>query len=84
MTARVDAQELPLEQAQLVTKLMSDTSTPTAARTPAAGADRFSYELTIGEGARTRTFHWDETQVPDSVRPLLASLASRARPAPPT
>lgn len=79
MTARVAAHELPPEQAKLVAALLSEDSAPTAAERPAPGADRFSYELTLDDGDRTRTFHWPETEVPDHVQPLLASLTSRAR-----
>lgn len=82
MAANLDARELPADQAQAATALMGDASTPVGSSGPPPGADRFSYELTVDDGERKRTFHWDETQVPDHVQPLLATLASRAHPAP--
>ena len=83
MVARVDVRDLPVEQAQLVTELIGGDS-PAAASAPVGGADRFSYELRLDDGDRTRTFNWDETQVPDRLRPLLASLTGQASPAPPS
>ena len=84
MVARVDARDLPVEQAQLVTELIGGDSPPAAASAPVGGADRFNYELRLADGDRTRTFNWDETQVPDRLRPLLASLTGKASPAPPS
>lgn len=84
MTARVDARELPVELAQVVTRLMGDDSTRAPASRPAGGADQFSYDVTLDDGGRTRTLHWEEPEVPDDVRPLLTNLASRAHPAPPS
>lgn len=81
MTASIDAQDLPAEQAQLATELIASPPPP-----PGDGGgtpDRFSYELTLREGERTQTHRWGETQIPDSVRPLLADLTGRAKPAPP-
>ena len=83
MTATVDASELPTEQAEVLTQMVAQP--PVAAKpSPAHGAaDQFSYEVTLRDGQRTRTLHWTEADVPNEVRPILASLTQRARPAPP-
>jgi hypothetical protein len=39
--------------------------------------------VTLHDGQRTRTLHWTEAEVPDEVKPVLASLTVRAKPAPP-
>jgi hypothetical protein len=83
MTANVDARELSAEQAQLVAELMSPGTAPAPPPGGAGAPDRFSYELTVTDGERTRTYDWQEAEVPEAVRPLLASLGARARPAPP-
>ena len=83
MTATVDASELPTEQAETLTELVAQP--PVAAKaSPAHGvADQFSYEVTLRDGQRTRTLHWTDADAPDDVRPILASLSRRAKPAPP-
>ena len=83
VTATVDASELPAEQAETLTQLVAQR--PVAAKaSPAPGAaDQFSYEMTLRDGRRTRTLQWSEADVPDNVRPILASLTRRAKPAPP-
>ncbi len=79
MTASVDTKELAGEQAQLASALIEPSSTPAAAFSGAP--DAFSYQLPVNDGERTQTHHWAESEVPDALAPLLASLGSRARPA---
>ncbi len=84
MTATVDASELPTEQADTLTQLMAQRHVaPEAGGAPGA-ADQFSYDMTLHDGQRTRKLHWTEADVPDEVKPILASLTLRAKPAPPT
>jgi hypothetical protein len=84
MTATVEASELPTEQAEMLTQLMTKRPDAPAAGAAAPGAtDQFSYDVTLRDGQRTRTLHWTEAEVPDEVKPVLASLTVRAKPAPP-
>ncbi|MFE3293066.1 protealysin inhibitor emfourin [Rhodococcus sp. NPDC059234] len=83
MTASVDVQDLPLDQQQRVTALMTDPDGDTSSAGVGGVPDRFSYELAVSDGDRTWTHHWTESQVPEAVRPLLAALGDRAHPAPP-
>ncbi|APA99363.1 protealysin inhibitor emfourin [Nocardia seriolae] len=80
MTADVDVEDLPADQRRCVEALMTD------ARPASSGADgsadRFTYKIVISDGDRTWTHSWGETQVPEAVEPLLATLAERAHPAP--
>jgi hypothetical protein len=83
MTATVDASELPTEQAELLTQLMTQRPVAPAAGAAPGAADQFSYDVTLHDGQRTRTLHWTEAEVPDEVKPVLTSLTIRAKPAPP-
>jgi len=47
---------------------------------PSPGPDRFQYHLRLDDGQRQRAFSWNETQVPDEVRPLLSELTRLAHP----
>ena len=50
---------------------------------PAPGPpDAFGYELDVTRGARTRRLRFGELDMPESLRPLVALLRSRAKPAP--
>jgi hypothetical protein len=46
-----------------------------------AGPDRFQYRLSLSDGQRQREYTWNETQVPDEIRPLIGELTRRAHPA---
>lgn len=82
LVATMDAGDLPADQAEVVAGLLSDDPAPSAPAPPPPGADRFAYELRLDDGQRARTIHWDEPEVPEAARPLLASLVRRARPTP--
>lgn len=83
MTANVDTQQLPDEQAEVVAELAKPGSPPAAPANAGGPPDTFHYELTVHDGDHTRTHHWAANDVPDTVRPLLADLGRRAQPAPP-
>ena len=83
MTATVDASELPAEQAEMLTRLMTHGHVAPAAGGAPGAADQFSYDVTLHDGQRSRTLHWTEADVPEEVKPVLASLTVRAKPAPP-
>jgi hypothetical protein len=48
---------------------------------PVGPPDAFGYELEVTRGARTRTLRFGELDMPESLRPLVALLRSRAKPA---
>jgi hypothetical protein len=83
MVASVELHELPAEVAQIVSTLMTDP--PAWEGEPGRGGvpDGFSYELTIEDGDRTWTYHWEDPLIPDFVRPLLAALGTYVHPSPP-
>lgn len=83
MIASVDATDLPAEQARLVNALLTDPRAEPPTPSVGGAPDQFSYELTINNGDQTSTRRWEEAQVPEAVRSLLATLAERAYPAPP-
>jgi len=79
MVASLDASDLSADQQDLVaTLLAADSITPRTGRP--GGADQFSYQLEIHHGDRTVLHHWEEPDVPETVRPLLAALAHAAKP----
>ena len=80
MVASLDSTDLPADQQDLVaTLLAADSITPRMSRP--GGSDQFSYQLEIHHGDRTVRHHWEEPDVPETVRPLLAALAHAAKPA---
>ncbi|MEP7194650.1 MAG: protealysin inhibitor emfourin [Actinomycetota bacterium] len=80
MVATADTDDLPADQQDVVSRLLvEDLRGPGASRS--GGSDQFSYQLEIQHGDRTVRRHWKEPEVHESVRPLLASLARKARPA---
>lgn len=80
MVASADTAGLPVDQQDVVSRLLIEDLRGPGVRRP-GGADQFSYELEIQHGDTTVRRHWAEPEVPESVRPLLASLTSRAKPA---
>jgi hypothetical protein len=80
MVATVDSSDLPPDQQDVVSRLLTeDLRGPGASRSGAA--DQFSYLLEIQHGGRTVKRRWDEPEVLETVRPLLAGLTKAARPA---
>lgn len=80
MVATVDTVELSRDDQDLVATLLAgDLPGPGASRS--GGADQFSYQLDIHHGDRTTRHHWEEPEVPETVRPLLAALTRQAKPA---
>jgi len=83
LTAATSADQLPEGQAAELQTLLASAEAPHRSQGPgpgAAGADQFQYQLELDDGQRQRSFNWDETQVPDAVRPLLGALTRIARP----
>lgn len=84
VTATVTADELNEEQAAQLRGLLGP-GMPQKTRDPASGgggADRFQYELDLDDGHQHRSYTWDETDVPEAIRPLLTALTRLARPGP--
>lgn len=86
LAADTTAQGLPPDQAALVDRMLvggpSEPGADAAGRSSVGppAADGFDYELQVDDGDRSRTFHWSDTDVPDSVRPLLDAMRARATP----
>jgi hypothetical protein len=80
MVATVDSSDLPTDQQDVVSRLLTeDLRGPGMSGT--RGADQFSYQLEIQDGECTVRRHWEEPEVHEAVRPLLAALTRRAKPA---
>jgi hypothetical protein len=83
LTAATTADQLAGDHAAQVQRLLTQAqASPGASRAAAVpgGADTFRYELDLDDGQRRRSLAWDETQVPEELRPLLGTLTSLARP----
>jgi Emfourin len=82
MVASLDSADLPSDQQGLIASLLTPGASPKPDARQGGGADQFSYHLEIHQGERTVRHRWDEPDVPEMVRPLLAALVNEARPAP--
>jgi hypothetical protein len=75
-----DTEELSPAQGETIRALLAGPDSPPAS---APGApDRFAYELQLDDGRNRRVLRWQETAVPDGVRPLIAELTARSHPIP--
>jgi Emfourin len=54
-----------------------------AASLPPGPPDAFAYELDVARGGRTRRLRFGEHDMPESLRPLVGLLRSRANPSRP-
>jgi hypothetical protein len=81
MVATVDSADLPAEQQEVVSMLLTEDLRG-AGVSPPGGADQFSYQLEIQHGDSTVRRHWQEPEVHEKVRPLLVALTRQAKPAP--
>ncbi len=82
LTATTTADALPAEQSAQVQGLLAAAPPRRPASSPpgGGGADQFQYQLDLDDGQRHRSFAWDETQVPEAIRPVLGTLTRLARP----
>jgi hypothetical protein len=80
MAADVDADQLGSSHAAVVEDLLADEPAPAEQTSGGSGPDRFSYELTVHDADRSRTYRWGESEVPEPVRPLIDELSARAEP----
>ncbi|MEP7018191.1 MAG: protealysin inhibitor emfourin [Actinomycetota bacterium] len=81
MVASVDSADLPSDQQGLIALLLTLGVSPKPDAGQRGGPDQFSYQLEIHQGEHSVRHHWDEPDVPEMVRPLLAALVNEARPA---
>ena len=80
MVASVDSADLPPDQQNVVSTLLTKDLRGSGASPPGA-ADQFTYRLEIHQGDRTVKRQWKEPEVHETVRPLLTALARQAKPA---
>jgi hypothetical protein len=80
MAVTVDSSDLPPDQQDVVSRLLTEDLRGPGASRP-GGGDQFSYQLEIQHGGRTVKRRWAEPEVQETVRPLLAGLAKVAKPA---
>jgi emfourin len=81
--AELDAEALDPQQAAELKRLLDQEP---AAESKAAGKERdlYEYEIALEEDGRKRTLHFNDSQVPDALRPLLKVLKQKSKPRPPT
>ena len=79
MVASVDSADLPPDQQNVVSTLLTKDLRGSGASPPGA-ADQFTYQLEIRHGDHTVRRQWQDPEVHESVRPLLASLTTRLLP----
>ena len=72
-----DSDKLPRDQSEMIRALVTGPDSPPIVP---GEPDRFTYELRIDDGRHRRVLQWHETDVPESVRPLIAELTRRSRP----
>jgi|SRR5262245_10434258 len=79
--AEVDAQALDPKEAEELKRLLQENP---AAETRAASKarDLHQYEITVEDGGKKRTLQFDDSQVPDALRPLLKTLKQKSKPQP--
>jgi Emfourin len=81
--AEMDAQALdPKQTAEL--KRLLDEKAATQSRGPGKARDLHQYEITLEDGGQKRTLQFDDSQVPEDLRPLLKTLKQQAKPQPPS
>ena len=82
LRASLDTAALPADEAHQIEQLVEQGNVSgLAAKSPeaGAGADQFQYNLTVIQGASQHSVSLGETQVPESLRPLLVRLTALAR-----
>ncbi|MHB1475163.1 MAG: protealysin inhibitor emfourin [Dermatophilaceae bacterium] len=80
MVATLDMADLPVDQQKVVGTLLTAALQSPLVNRP-DGADQFCDQVDIHHGDRTVRHHRQEPDVPEAVRPLLAELTRRAKPA---
>ncbi len=81
LTASLDTEQLPAEQASNLDKLIKDAdffNLPKQIMPNAPGPDRFEYRITITSDQKERSVVVNEAAAPDRLRPLLDYLTTLA------
>ena len=78
LVATVDSGDLPGDQQKVVFALLTKDLRGAGVNRP-GGADQFSYQLEIQAGDSTVRRQWQEADVHESVRPLLAGAHAPGR-----
>jgi len=82
LTATLDTEGLPLQEADRLRRLISAASffdQPTSLKSSTSGADRFQYQVTVEEGDRIKKVEIDESCVPRTFQPLIEYLLDSCR-----
>ncbi|MFN8381313.1 MAG: protealysin inhibitor emfourin [Anaerolineales bacterium] len=77
----IDLNELPLDQAATLRKLLDESHFLTLPEHPPTHAtpDGFQYIITVETETITHTVHTSDATMPNELRPLLEELSQRAR-----
>ena len=77
----VDGSELDADHRQIIKDLLDqeDAATKKVPVNPGA-ADLMQYTLAIADAGHTSTFHFADTTLPESVRPLIDYLQQNSKP----
>ncbi len=79
LAAELDTENLPPDEAAELRSLVAALDTGASAATPAGGADRFRYDLTIEADGRTRRLSLSDGDLTAATRPLVARLEKQAK-----
>ena len=82
VTATIDSQELPPEEERKLRSMVEAADffqLPATLPTPAPGADRFVYKLTVESDGQRHAVEASDAAVPPSLRPLVEWLTAAAR-----
>jgi len=82
LAADVDGSQLSDADGRLAGQLLTEPAAfrASGAPVPPGAADLTEHRLEVSEGRRSQSFRWTDLDVPDAVRPLLATLRGLAKP----
>ena len=80
----LDGQALEPSQAAELKRLLQQDAADSGAKAAGKERDLCEYEITVEDGGRKRTLHFNDSQVPDALRPLVKLLKQKSKPRPPT
>jgi hypothetical protein len=84
MATAVDTDTLPPDEARILREAVDAArffDLPPVIASPAPGADRFQYKITVEAEGRRRTVEVGEAAVPEKLQPLIQRLITMARSA---
>ena len=80
--AAIDTETLPPDDARALQDLVAEADffrLPARLVSPAPGADRFQYRITVESGGQRRTLEAGEAALPETLRSLVERLTQIAR-----